>query len=364
MNFRVLHFDSEKTWRGGEVQVFYLARELKKRNVFSPVACPPQTPLYQRCEEENIPVFPLEIKGEWDIIGALKLSRFLKREKIEILHLHSAHAHTVGWWGTKFTLPRPKIVLSRRVDFPIKKNPISRLKYREVDVIIAVSKKVKEILLRDGLKEEKIEVILSAVDLNRFSRLKDPSYLYREFNLSPEQPVVGIVAALAPHKDYWTFLRAAKIVKENMPEIKFLLVGEGELEKELKKLAKKLDLEKEVIFTGFREDVGEILSLLKVFVLSSREEGLGTSLLESMLVGVPIVATRTGGIPEIVKDGENGLLVPPKNPEKLAQGILELLKDESLRKKFIGKGKEKVKEFSVEKMVDSTIEVYQKILKK
>lgn len=360
MGYRILHVNTAKNWRGGEQQVVYLVEELQSRGHSNFVVCQPKSVLEKKVSSLKIPVFPLLMRGEWDLIAAIKLARIIKKNNIQILHLHTAHAHTLGLFAAKFN-PACKVIVSRRVDFHIR----SRFKYnrRGIDKIITVSERIRQVLIEDKIKSDKIVAVHSGVDLERFNKIKTNDYFYKEFDLDRNVPVVGIVAALAPHKDHHNFLYAAKMVKKNYPQAKFLIVGEGTLENELKVLTQRLGLEKEVVFTGFRKDSLEIISTFDVFVLSSCLEGMGSVLLEAMALAKPIVATRTGGIPEVVLNGVTGILVPPKNSGELADGIIQLLKDNILAKEMGIKGKERVEDFSKEKMVEKTEKIYKEILK-
>ncbi|MEW5768499.1 MAG: glycosyltransferase [bacterium] len=361
---KILHLDSEKTWRGGQAQVFYLASGLKERGHHVAVTCPKEAPLFKKCQRSGLTTYPVKMRGEWDMASAWQIARLIHKEKPQIIHIHSAHAHTLAQIALAFTFnSRPKVVLSRRVDFHIKKNPISYFKYRwGIDRIMAISSGIKQVLIQDGLAEEKIEVVHSGIDLSRFEVKGKAEYLYPELGLDPTQPIAGIIAALAPHKDHANFLKAASIVSSRLPRVKYLVVGEGELRKDLEVLCQEQGIDDKVRFLGFREDVIQILTILDLFVLSSYLEGLCTSLLDAQAAGVPIVATRTGGVPEIIKDGVNGLLVPPQDPKSLAEAIIRLLKDKVLANQMSIKGKEMVKEFSKEAMISKTEEVYTKLL--
>jgi glycosyltransferase involved in cell wall biosynthesis len=243
------------------------------------------------------------------------------------------------------------------------KNPASWIKYNYgFDKMIAISQGVRNVLIGCGVKKGKITTIHSGIDMKHFTTAVEASYLYKEFNLNKTHPRVGIIAALAPHKDHENFLQAATIVKETLPTTKFLIVGEGKLKGRITKRISELNLEDSVILTGFRKDVKEILSILDCFVLSSYEEGLGLSLLEAQAVGVPVVATRTGGIPEIIEDGVSGLLVPPRNPQALAKGIITLLSDKKLAARISERAKRDVEKFDFQRTIDETEKLYRELL--
>jgi len=320
---RVLHIDSARTWRGGQQQVLYLAERLT--DYHNIVVCPPQSPLTEKAKAAGIEVLPVRMRGEWDILAVHKLRRIIKENSIKIVHVHSPHAHALGLLAGK-SAGNCKVVLSRRVDFPIRKNILSRLKYFNIDRIIAISEGVKRALMADGLAEEKIDVIYSGADIVRFQNVKG-DYLISELGLDKNSWRVGNVAALAWHKDHKTLIEAARIVVNEFPKATFLITGEGPLRREIEILIKKLSLDENVKLLGFRQDIPEILSLLDLFVLSSSWEGLGTSLLDALASRLPVVATNVGGIPEIIKHGLNGILVAPEDPDALAQAIIHLLKN-------------------------------------
>ncbi len=212
---------------------------------------------------------------------------------------------------------------------------------------------------------EKIAVIPSGIDFSVFDEIKDRNFLQREFGFADDDFLVGIVAALEDHKGHAYLFQATKIIREHSPKIKLIVVGTGSLRLELESQVHQLGIEDIVFFLGFREDVPRILASLDLFVLSSHLEGLGSSLLDAMASRLPVVATRAGGIPEIVRHGETGLLVPPKDPEALAKAIIELYHDRNLANYLAEKGREYVRRhFSAEAMADRVVDLYFKIARK
>lgn len=354
----ILHIDSAKTWRGGQQQVLYLLDGLKNSGVNHFLICPPESILFQRAKERNLNVLPVKMCGEWDLWAVKEIVKIMKRYYIKIVHCHSAHAHSLGLMAAKLS-KNCKTVVSRRVDFHIRKNFLSKIKYRNADKIIAISQAVKKILLEDGIQEDKIEVVYSGVDWKRFQNVNG-DYLYQELNLDKAKKTIGIIAAFAKyHKDHQSFLQAAKLIKNQFSMVQFLIVGEGEARSAVENTVLSLGLKENVRVTGFRNDIPQILSILDIFVLSSFLEGLGSSILEAMASSLPVVATNVGGIPEIVEDGINGILVPPRNSESLFQSILYLLKNEEKAKEMGQAGYRLVREkFSIEKMVREISRIY------
>jgi glycosyltransferase involved in cell wall biosynthesis len=180
------------------------------------------------------------------------------------------------------------------------------------------------------------------------------------FGLPRGTPVVGNVAALVPHKGQRHLVAAAARVVRSVPDTRFLIIGEGELRDPLARQIKSLGLERHVHLTGFRSDVIGLQKSFDVFAMSSVTEGLGSAMLDAMACAVPIVATRAGGIPEAITDGASGLLVGTQDEGALAAAIVRLLKDPELRRRLGAAGRQRVAdEFSIEKMVQGTLRVYE-----
>jgi len=356
--YNILHIDSAKTWRGGQQQVLYLLDGLKAFGDNNFLVCPPDSILLYRAKERNLNVLPVKMGGEWDLWAVKEIVRIIKKYSIQIVHCHSAHAHALGLMAAKLS-KNCKTVVSRRVDFHIRKNFFSKIKYKNADKIIAISQAIRKILLEDGIREDKIEVVYSGIDWKIFQNVNG-NYLYQELNLDKTKKIVGIIAAFARyHKDHQSFLQAAKLVKNQFPMVQFLLVGEGEERSLVEDTVASLGLREDVQLTGFRNDIPQILSIMNIFVLSSFREGLGSSILEAMAGSLPVVATNVGGIPEIVKDGITGILVPLRNPNALSEAILTLLRNEDKAKEMGQAGYRLVKEkFSVEKMAEGTSRIY------
>ncbi len=361
---RILHVDTAKGWRGGEAQVLGLAEGLTRLGHEVLVVGQPGSPLLARVEMSGVGVRAVRLRGEWDWVGAMRLADVMRGFDPHILHTHTSHGHTLGLWAWMLSGRRAKVVVSRRVDFPISRRGLGRIKYgRSVGRFLAVSEGVRRVLIEGGVPASSTAVVRSGIDLRKFDDSRNPEYLYEEFGLSRDALLIGNVAALAPHKDQACLLEAARRVVDAFPNARFLIVGEGPLKETLLEHRARLGLEREVLFTGFRKDIGAILGLLNVFVLSSCLEGLGTSLLDAMLMGLPIVGTNVGGIPEAVHDGENGLLVSPKNPEALAHVICRLLKNRALRERFGRAGRKIVQQFDIGETVRETAANYADLLR-
>jgi glycosyltransferase involved in cell wall biosynthesis len=358
----VFQIDAGKEWRGGQRQSLFLARELQKKAYPFKFYVQPGSPLHTRALEDDLPVVPLKMRSETDAWAILRLAGGMKRHKCRLVHFHDAHSVAVGSAAASLAKV-PVRVISRNVDFPIKKNFLSQMKYtKNIDVIIAVSKGIKKVLVNGGISPSLIKVIPDGIDYSPFEEAASSQYLRQELGFGLDDFLVGIVAHLADHKGHKYLIKATEILKEKAPKIRVIIVGEGPLRMELDRLVKQTHVEDIVFFLGFREDVPQILASLDLFVLSSYLEGMGSSILDAMASRLPVVATKTGGIPEVVVNGETGLLVPPRSPAALAKAILKIYEDRELGSRLGQKGYEVVhQKFSAEAMALKVIREYERI---
>ena len=228
---------------------------------------------------------------------------------------------------------------------------MSRWKYRQVDCFICASEAIRQMLVSDGVPAARTVTVHEGIDLERVASAP-AARLHEELFLPHQAPVVGNVAALVPHKGQRHFVEAAALVVRKVPDARFVIAGEGELRPTLERLIKERHLEKHVFLAGFRPDVLSLHKAFDIFVMSSITEGLGTSLLDAMAAGKPIVATTTGGIPEVVVDGETGFLVPPRDDRAMAEAIVTLLKDSAQRAQMGAAGLARAQsKFSAERML-------------
>jgi glycosyltransferase involved in cell wall biosynthesis len=189
-----------------------------------------------------------------------------------------------------------------------------------------------------------------------------PDGVRRELGIPEDAPLVGTVANFKAAKDHATLLRAAAQVRQAVPSVRFLLVGQGPLEAETRRLAAELGLDGAVCFAGFRSDARRLMASFDVFALSSTYEGLPIALIEAMAGGCPAVVTRVGGTPEVVADGVQGLLVPPRDPDALAAGLLRLLGDRELRAAMGAAAAARAQDFDIRKAVGRMEQVYDRLL--
>ncbi len=362
---KTLHINTERTWRGGEQQTLNLLSGLCERNIPAHLVCQPESPMEKNAKKAGITVFPVAMRGEADPVAAFKIRKILGGRDYDILHAHTSHGHTLGFLAAMGK--KARVLVTRRVDFSIFRNSflhLNGIKYRYMaDYYIAISHKIKRVMVADGVPGRRIFVVHSGVDIKRFAGAKKQP-LMDEFKIQAGQPVVVNVAHLAPHKGQEYLVKAIPRVLEEIPSARFFIVGGGELMSDLRSLAATLGIKDQLVFTGFRQDVGDFYALADLFVMSSVQEGLGTAVLDALAMEKPVVATCAGGISEIIKDGETGRLVEPADPAALADGIIDMLSDSERARQMAARGRRLVEtHFSIQAMVEKNIEVYRRILK-
>ena len=314
-----------------------------------------------------------------DLKAFFSLFSLIKREKFDIIHTNTSKAGMLGRVAAKWASRegyRPSIVHTPHghVFYGYYGTVLSKLflalegwAANFTDRIITLTQKGIDEHLQFGVGKDrsKFTAIPDGVDLNRFTNLKiDPTRKKKELGLPPEGvKLIGSAGRLEPVKGYKYFVEASFRVKKSIPDCLFLLIGDGSLYNKLQHQIESSGLQQNFRILGWRNDINEIISILDIFVLSSLNEGMGRVLVEAMVMGKPVVATKVGGIPSVVIDGETGMLVPSKNPRALAEAIISLLNNPERMKNMSIAGKERAKLFSVEVMIEKTEELYEELLR-
>ena len=357
---KILHIEGGRHLYGGAQQVVYLLEGLTARGIENVLACRPHSEI-GRAAHPYAEVRCVPIGGDLDLMLIGRLHRLIRLIRPDLVHLHSRiGADVLG--GIAARLARVPVVHSRRQDNPEPPWMVA-LKYRLHDRVIAISEGIAKILLEEGLPAEKLRCVRSAVDPRPFQRPPDKAWFRAEFGLSEDSRVIGVVAQLIERKGHRVLLEALPGLVEHFPALKVLMFGRGPREADLRERIARFGLGERVRLVGFRHDLPRILPCLDLVVHPALMEGLGISLLQAASAGVPIVASRVGGIPEAVRDGGNGLLVPPGDSEALGRAIRRVLSDPGLAAELGAAGRLWVsREFSVDGMVEGNLEVYRELL--
>lgn len=367
MTLHVLHIDSESGWRGGENQLRLLVIGLAGHGVVSHVAARPGSLAATRLADAGATVVEVPMRGSFNPRAAWRLAHYCDAHRIQIIHAHTANAHSLGLL-LKRLRPDLKLVVHRRVDYRPSHGFWSRRKYLStaIDRFVAISEAVRQILLDYGIPSERINLVRSAVPMGRHAsidRTQARQQLASAFGIAPELTFIGNASALTHQKGYETLLDAFARLKSQNVNFHGFIAGDGELRDALERQRIALGLEHDVTFLGFIEEIPSFLAGLDILAVPSRFEGLGTIILDAIDAGLCVVASRVGGIPEIIIEGVTGLLAPVDDAETLARQLAKAAGDPDLRQRLNTAAKLHVMQrFAVEAMVEGNLAVYHSLL--
>lgn len=347
--------------RGGAVQCASLARALALRG--HRVTCvfdgAPDQPLeglwFDSLRSAGVQVLRLGLESP---VAMLRLRRIMATERPDILHTHKNRALFFAYFAT-LGMRRPVWVANRGTVYPLS---LSRLAYfihrRHVARMFAVAQAVKDALVEDGIPRERVDVVYGSFEPGRFSPQQVSGETMRTaWQAPPHSPLVGLVGSLnTPKKGHPVLLEAAAILKDKRPELRFVLIGEGD-PAALKATASSLGVSDRVIFAGFTEDVPAALAALDIVVCASlRGEGLTGALREALAMARPVISSDVAGNRELVRHGQTGLLVPPGDPASLAEAIDRMLCDRKLAQECAARGRELVLELCTDEKRAARVE--------
>ena len=316
----------------------------------------------QQCESDGIPTTVIPNKGVFDVAWLWRFLALIRKEQVQLIHAHEFDAIVHGTLAA--ALARIPIVATIHGKNYYWQKATRRIAYRLVSRyarMVTVSEDLKGFVMqRTGIPSQRMRVIYNGIDAFPDVEPNDQARLRNEIGLDSQDQIVGTVGSLYPVKGHRFLVDAMPSIVEACPRARFVLVGRGDQEVPLKEQVKKLGIERYVYFLGLRQDISRLLSIMDVFVLPSLSEGLSVATLEAMASARPVVATRVGGNPELVVDGETGMLVPSVDSHALANSIADLLLDRP-RARIMGlRGRERVeKRFRMNMMVDEYRKLYE-----
>lgn len=309
-------------------------------------------------EDIDVEVIALNKRGKFDIASFIRLFKIIKKGKFDIVNTHLWAADVLGRLAA--ILAGTPVIITTAQNVDVWKNFLHRftdrlLSYRTTK-LIAVSQEVKKYYNQAvGIPLNKIVVIPNAIEMEKFKNVSDISYLYDEFLLKKEDIVFVCIGRLTGQKGQKFLLEAVSFIKDKYPQLRLILAGDGEDKEELYNISGRLNLDGQVIFGGYRKDIPQILNLADALILPSLYEGLPVCVLEAMAAGKPVIATKAGGTPELINDGETGFLVPTENPQALSSAIEKLVNLPDKGRMMGAKGREVVmNRFSIENIAAQT----------
>jgi len=367
---RILHIISSNGLFGAERVVIELSKSLKMVKNCQPIvgviknSYNPHVEIADEAKANDIESEIFSCNSQFDFKLIFSIRKFIKDNKIDIVHCHGYKSNFYGLLASKNKVPTVttnhnwlkshwKLKIYCLLD---------SLWIRKFNRIVAVSDEIREDMLRYKIPEKKIKVIDNGIDIDRFNKGISKENIKREFGFNGDLKVIGTIGNLGHEKGHIYLLKAAKEIITTYKSVKFLIVGDGSLRKVLKDETINSGIQDNVIFTGYRKDIPEMLSLIDIFVLSSIKEGLPMVLLEAMSAKKPVIATKVGAVPKIIRDNENGILIEPEDVFALQNSITNLINNPVKMNHLALEGYEKVKrDYSSESMCKKYLKIYKEL---
>ncbi len=358
----VLHTESSKGWGGQEVRTFRESVGLTRLGVRIIILCQPGSVLGEKAEAAGIEVKTCVMKKSYDVFAVKRIMKLIKDENIDIVNTHSGRDTLLAGVAGRLSGRKPAVVRTRHLALPI----TSKFTYNYLaHKIVTVSEYVRNYLISEGVPASKVTAVHTCVDLDSFNPDSANESLRKELGLNAEIPLVGMVAILRKKKGHHILLEAIPDVLKEIPETVFVLAGNGPQEANIISMLKEFGLGDKVFMLGLRNDVPDILKSIDVFVLPTLQEALGTSFIEAMAMGKPVIGTDVGGVGELIADGENGYLVKPDSPSDLAKALIKVLQSDDRGRMMGIKGRDiALQKFSADKMCEDMYKIYLSLLKR
>ncbi len=358
---RIIGVDPERRFAGGESQVLGLSLELLKLGHDARLLCDPEGLLWQRARGAGVVCHPLKIRNALDCVAGMKLRGFLSRNRFDVVHFHTSRAHSMAPFAAGMA---GALIVTRRMDYVPNRLFAPLLYNHAVDGVAAISREVARALVSGGVSSERITLIPSGVDCDRFHppTAEQSAAARTQLGLAPGDVAIGAIGALEPRKGHRYLLDALGRLSQHRA-IRAYIAGDGSQRAALQEQVHCLGFTNSVVFLGSIADPLTLFWAIDIFVQPSVMEGLGVALLEGMACGLPVVASRAGGMTEVIEDRHDGLLVPAADAAALAQALAELARSPDLRSALGSQARVKaVRDFSLSTMANRTLALYQSVL--
>jgi glycosyltransferase involved in cell wall biosynthesis len=348
-------------WGGTELHILNLSEQLQRRGHDVTIACRPGRWVEERAQQMGLPTVPISVMRQQDWQDFGKLRRVLREKKIDVLHVH---------WSLDMIVPGfaavregvPVRILSRHMPYPFKTRLGSMLYSRLFTRMVTVSRSVRDTLVGCGISPDKVEVIHHGTDVETFARTTQSVKEARAaLGICDDRVAVGIVGRIAPEKGHQVLLKAAQILGDRYP-VQYVVIGNGPDEAAMRESVQNMGLADRVLFTGFRDDVNNAMNALDIVTVPSTwNEPCSAVVQQAMALSKPVIGTSVGGTPEMVREGETGLLVKPSSADSLADAVARLAGDAFLRRQMGAAGREVVEaQFSLRVMTDKIENLYRR----
>lgn len=368
ITMRLIQFTAGTSWRGHEQKIIYLYEAFKDYGLVEDqwIICPHDSEISKVAESKGMQVITFDLKSEYDLKFSKKLKAICNEKNANMLFIHSSKAHTLAVISSLLFGLKVPLVLCRTLTKRVDTNFFRKWKYnyKGIKKILCITQPVVDVLKFAVKDTSKLRIVGILTDIKKFTKTKKTGILHKEFNIPDDYKIIGNIADFSDFKDHFTWVNTVKeLVSRNNIKAKYILVGKGALEAQVRAQVKALNLEEHIIFTGFRTDIPEILPEFDLFLFTSKDEPAGGVILESYACRIPVVAANAGGIPELVIDKETALLAKVENPIDFADKVELLLQDEELQEKFKTNGYEFLKNnFTKEVIANKMFEELNEVL--
>ena len=350
---KILQTCGSHSWGGLEMETLKISAALADNGAEVTLLCPHDSTLYEQAQKQGITVIPMFNKNVFILNNILTLKKLLKKSEFDIIHTQLSHDLWTMVPAMKLAATKSKFFMSKHVASRLRKKDIfHKFLYGQLDGIITISNFIrKNVIETCPIDPKKVETIYNGIpDEFMDTGNLDKNKLRNEFNIDSKTVIVGLVGRLTLMKGHIEFLRAARmILDKGIINVIFMAIGgasfgEEDFEKEVLDLARELKLGEYFIYTGFRSDIQDCMASFDILAFPSHKESFGNTLVEGMLCGLPVVASNSGAVPEIVIENETGYLVPPKDPAGLSEKMEKMINAPHIRAKFGETGRKVAKE--------------------
>lgn len=361
--FTILHTEWSEGFGGQEMRILLEIQQHLKQGHQVSLLAPPESPLLKSAKKQGIEVIPLKIRHTFDGYALLKIKKIIQDRGIEVLHTHSSVDSWVASMAGKWA-GVPVLARTRHISVPAKTHSLNKV-YSLPDVVITTGGQIRQTLINGyHLAEDRVYSIPTGVDTDRFCSRPPDVTLKKELGLPAEALVITLAAVLRAQKRHELIIAAAPTILKKYPQARFLFVGEGPRRNLIEEELRRHKMEPFFIMTGHRDDIPEMLSITDIGVISSQAEGVPQFLLQAMAMAKPMVATQVGGIPGIIETGGNGLLIPPEDPQALAEAVIRLLDDKAFASRMGEQARELIAgKYTAAQMAEQVYQVYLKVFK-
>jgi glycosyltransferase involved in cell wall biosynthesis len=364
----ILHTESSTGWAGQEMRIILESREMKKLGHSIIIAAQPGSGIIPAIDREKLGKELFRMNKKTFILSIIRLIRIISRYNIDIVNTHSSWDSWIASIAARISRRKPLILRTRHLSTPVSRGILSRIVYQYLPhIVITTGNSIRTALINiNKFPKDKIISVPTGVDLNVFYPRPVNMPLRKELEIYKGQKVIGIIAALRSWKGHDYLLEAIKLLIDKGRDIKLVIAGDGPKYEHLAGKASALGIKDRVLFLGYRNDIPDILSALDVVALPSyANEGVPQSILQAMAMGKPVVACNAGAISEIVQDGRTGILVEPRDPVALTNGIASLLDNNELVKTITANARGLVEsKYSLKQMVDKMENIYYDLMQK